>query len=171
MAVATVDGTPPPVNVTVGFVTYPVPGLVITTPITLPEPPTSSVTAMAVAPVPPPPEIVIVGIESSLVGNVVETAFTDRDTTPSVAAGMNFITANGGATSISDFDDGTPGRIIIIRFNDANTTVVNDASGTGAGPIFLSGGANKAFALNQMLVLQMCGGAAPSPWYQIGGEI
>jgi len=54
-------------------------------------------------------------------------AFSDADTTPDVSAGQVFITANTGATTITDFDDGTnhaglqDGRELVVICNDTNT--------------------------------------------------
>jgi hypothetical protein len=64
---------------------------------------------------------VTIGTTLSL-GATNETAFTDGDTTPSVASDCNFVTANTGATSITRLDDVTQGELGIIRVNDANTT-------------------------------------------------
>lgn len=45
-----------------------------------------------------------------------ETGFADADTTPSVLGGSNFRYANvGGATTITDFDDGVTGQVIFVR--------------------------------------------------------
>lgn len=63
-----------------------------------------------------------------------EVTFTANDTTPSVAIGNDFLTANSGATSITTFDDPTIGQVIRVRVNDTNTTFVNSATlvtGTG----------------------------------------
>ncbi|MHC4104603.1 MAG: hypothetical protein ACYSR9_06655, partial [Planctomycetota bacterium] len=51
-----------------------------------------------------------------------EGTFTDADTDPSIKSSVNWATANTGATTIDDFDDGIAGQIIIIRVADANTT-------------------------------------------------
>jgi hypothetical protein len=56
-------------------------------------------------------------------------AFTDADDTPSVAGYINFKTANTGATTITDFDDGFDGQTIKVIINDANTTIDFTASG------------------------------------------
>lgn len=64
-----------------------------------------------------------------------EVTFSANDATPSVGGGSHFVTANGSATSVTTFDDGTEGQEIHIRINDANTTLVNGATlvtGTGA---------------------------------------
>lgn len=54
--------------------------------------------------------------------------FSDGDTTPSVAAGSLFKTANTGATTITMLDDGIVGKIVRVIFGDGNTTV--DFTGT-----------------------------------------
>ena len=54
--------------------------------------------------------------------------FADADTTPSVAGGTSWTSANTGATSITNFDDGTNGQVMFFRFGDANTTLVNGAT-------------------------------------------
>lgn len=55
--------------------------------------------------------------------------FTDGDTTPSVLDEAYFVTANTGATTITDFDDGVAGQQIVVEVGDANTTV--DFTGSG----------------------------------------
>jgi hypothetical protein len=50
-------------------------------------------------------------------------AFTSLDATPSVKGGVCFKTANAGATTITDFDDGIDGQEITVVIDDANTTV------------------------------------------------
>ena len=57
------------------------------------------------------------------------TSFTDGDTTPSVAKGYVFKTVNTGATSITDFDDGYIGQVIIVVFTDADTTLLDLTAG------------------------------------------
>jgi len=51
--------------------------------------------------------------------------FTSLDTTPTIAGGMTFKTANAGGTSITTLDDGIIGQRVTILINDANTTFVN----------------------------------------------
>lgn len=46
----------------------------------------------------------------------------DGDTTPDVRGYTCFTTANTGATTVTGFDGGYPGKVITIRHNDANTT-------------------------------------------------
>lgn len=50
------------------------------------------------------------------------------DTTPSVAGVGVLLSANTGATSITQFDDGSPGQRIVFVFGDANTTLVHGAN-------------------------------------------
>jgi hypothetical protein len=54
--------------------------------------------------------------------------FADGDTTPTVAGGNNFKTANTGATTITTFDNGVEGQIIHVCINDNNTDFTNGAS-------------------------------------------
>jgi len=68
--------------------------------------------------------------------------FIDGDASPSVMDGNLFTTANTGATTITNFDDGWQGQIIYIRCNDANTTLANNANiqtTTGANKLLVSG--------------------------------
>lgn len=59
---------------------------------------------------------------------VIET-FADGDSTPSVIVPTSlYKTANTGATTISDFDDGYVGQVITVHIDDANTTVDFTAS-------------------------------------------
>jgi len=55
-------------------------------------------------------------------------SFADEDATPSVYSGSFFKTANTGATTITNFDDGDESQIIKILIQDANTTI--DFTGT-----------------------------------------
>ena len=57
------------------------------------------------------------------------TTFADADATPSVELGRKFKTANTGATTITDFDDGFAGQEITVIINDGNTTIDFTASG------------------------------------------
>jgi len=57
-------------------------------------------------------------------------AFVDADATPDVSGGTVFITANTGATTITDFDTSlVDGHMIFIIVNDANTTFDLTSSG------------------------------------------
>jgi len=58
------------------------------------------------------------------------TAFSSTDATPDVSNGTVFITANAGATTITDFDtELTNGKIIFVIVNDALTTFDFTSSG------------------------------------------
>jgi parallel beta-helix repeat protein len=54
---------------------------------------------------------------------VTTTAFTSGDTTPSVAGGHRFQTANATPTNIGALDNGHDDQIVTILINDANTTI------------------------------------------------
>ncbi|MCB7129899.1 MAG: hypothetical protein J3T61_10230, partial [Candidatus Brocadiales bacterium] len=82
-----------------------------------------------------------------------ETAFTDGDTTPSVLDGNFFVTSNTGATTISDFNDGFPGQTVILRINDANTTIADNAN------FNLWSGANTTYASSDLIMFQFDGTA------------
>ena len=64
------------------------------------------------------------------------TTFEDADATPTVASARMCRTANTGATTISNFDNGSDGQEIVIQFNDGNTTIAHNAN------IKLQGGQN-----------------------------
>ena len=49
--------------------------------------------------------------------------FSDGDSTPSVADGNMFLTANTASITITDFDGGMSGQPIFIIFGDGNTTI------------------------------------------------
>lgn len=72
--------------------------------------------------------------------------YSNADTTPSVAnTGFMSIT-NSAPTTITNFDDGESGQVIVLFFNDANTTI--DRSNC-----VLSGGVNFVSTANDILVL------------------
>lgn len=79
------------------------------------------------------------------------TALADADTTPSVANGTNFLTANTGATSITTFDDGYNGQVVTLTAGDANTTLVNGAT------LVLADGANFLPSTGDAITLQYNG--------------
>lgn len=60
--------------------------------------------------------------------------FADADTTPTVGAGTIFKTACSSGCTITDFDDGRTGQIIIVHCTEANT-IIDDGT-----PIKVSGG-------------------------------
>lgn len=62
-------------------------------------------------------------------GAVTFATFTDGDTTPSIAGGSHFKTANTAPTTITDFNDPAPGgHEITIVFGDTDTTLQASAS-------------------------------------------
>lgn len=65
-------------------------------------------------------------IKKALAGGDVGT-FADLDTTPSVSNKTVWHTANTGLTTITDFDDET-NKLILIRFDDALTTIAHNAN-------------------------------------------
>lgn len=71
--------------------------------------------------------------------------FANADATPSVSAASFFATNNSGATSITDFDDGTSGQILIVVAGDSNTTIVDGGNLTMAGNFAMGGGDTIAF--------------------------
>jgi len=84
--------------------------------------------------------------------------FTDGDLTPSVANVRMGITANTGATSISTFNDGVIGQTVILRFNDANTTLTHGAT------LQLIGNANFTGASGDMKTFTTDDG---TNWYEV----
>lgn len=72
-------------------------------------------------------------IDGATIFDTALTAFADADTTPSVANGSFFQTANTGATVITTFDGGTTGQEIVVHVNDANTDFDCTASGLVCG--------------------------------------
>jgi len=77
------------------------------------------------------PENVEIVVNRRYPDQIIE-AFTDADATPSVRTNDNnkvYTTANTGATTITDFDDGFIGQVIQVIIDDANTTIDFTASG------------------------------------------
>ena len=64
------------------------------------------------------------------VGTEVSTivSLTDGDATPDVSAGKRFKTANTVATTITNFDGGSLGQLIMILFDDNNTKIQENAN-------------------------------------------
>jgi hypothetical protein len=64
------------------------------------------------------------------------TSFANADATPSVGNAISgfFQTANTGATTITDFDDGYTGQVFVLLINDANTTIQNDGTNIALRP-------------------------------------
>ena len=69
------------------------------------------------------------------------TTFADADAAPSVSGGNLFKTANTGATTITQFDDGVDGQVIRILI-DANTTIQNNANIKNRSGANVTGAAN-----------------------------
>lgn len=67
-------------------------------------------------------------IKAIVSGISIPTAFDVDDATPSVAGNRHFKTANSGATSITTFDDGNNGQLIMIIADDDNTTITPGAT-------------------------------------------
>ena len=86
--------------------------------------------------------------------------YTPGDTTPSVlnASAMNIV--NSGAVSITNFDDGVNGQIIVLRFDDANTTITRANAA-------LAGGANFTSSANDTLTLRFNG----SIWEEVARSV
>lgn len=53
---------------------------------------------------------------------------TDADATPDVSGYSNVLTANTGATTITDFDNPETGHKLRVEFGDANTTIQASAN-------------------------------------------
>lgn len=77
--------------------------------------------------------------------------FPANDATPSVGYANSFQTANTGATTITQFDDGRNGQEIAVRANDANTTVANNVN------ISLQGAVNFVMGNGAVLTLVKMG--------------
>ena len=61
---------------------------------------------------------------------------TDGDTTPDISGYSNVVTANTGATTITNFDNpDANGQDLKITFGDANTTIQHNANIDLMGPI------------------------------------
>lgn len=86
-------------------------------------------------------------------GYSAEITLTSLDTTPSLAGGNYFVTANAGATTITVFDDMKNGQEKWVRVNDANTTL--DLSGT---TMKGNNGSDYVAASGDMLHVKMIGG-------------
>lgn len=83
--------------------------------------------------------------------------FTDGDTSPSVTRAGLYIANNSAPTSITTFDDGTEGQVLMITAENGNTTLVNGAT------LRLAGGVNKTMAQRDVITLVKTG----SEWRQM----
>jgi|TARA_Y100000296_G_C5171878_1_gene257742 hypothetical protein len=79
--------------------------------------------------------------------DLVSTTITDGDTTPTVAAAQLLTTANTSATTITDFDDGGQGQVILLVINDANT-ILNFSTGSLKG----NGGVDRLMASGESVI-------------------
>jgi len=82
--------------------------------------------------------------------------YSGGDTTPSVKNTTYMAVANGGATTITNFDDGYEGQVVTFRFLDSNTTINRNNC-------YLSGGVNFTSSDADTLTLQKRGSA----WYEV----
>jgi hypothetical protein len=63
--------------------------------------------------------------------DVLHTAFTDQDATPSVSGAVSFSTANTVMTTYTDFDDGVQGQWLMLLCTDVYTTIDGGLTKTG----------------------------------------
>lgn len=87
--------------------------------------------------------------------------FTSGDTTPSVADGNMFVVNNLAATTIENFDDADNGKVIFLRFTNANTTI-NSATN-----ILLAGGADFVSSAQDTMMLWRDGDV----WRELGRSV
>ena len=86
--------------------------------------------------------------------------FADADATPSVKGEFGWYnTANTGATTITAFDDGYDGQVIVVYIGDANTTLQDSGGGSS---LVLAGSANWTPAATDNITLRRRGGV----WYE-----
>ena len=83
--------------------------------------------------------------------------FTDLDTSPDVSGGSYFYVTNSAGTTITDFDFGTAGQVLILRFTDGNTTI-NETGNINLSAVFTS-------TANDTLMFIYDGGT--STWYEV----
>lgn len=68
----------------------------------------------------------------------IRTPYHAGDTTPSVMLSYGLDISNSAATTITAFDDGVEGQLIVLNFNDANTTVDRTTCVLAGGANFVS---------------------------------
>ena len=91
--------------------------------------------------------------------------FVDGDVTPDISGGSRFKTANTGATTITDFDNGDAnGQVIIVLFTDGNTTIQDLSNGSN---IRLAGGIDFDFAAYDMTTFEYDG----ADWVERGRNL
>jgi hypothetical protein len=83
--------------------------------------------------------------------------FTDGDTSPSVTKAGLYVANNSSATSITMFDNGVDGQILMVTADNGNTTLVNGST------LRLAGGVNKTMATRDVIQLVHRTGV----WYQM----
>jgi len=83
--------------------------------------------------------------------------YSGGDTSPSVKNTSFMSITNGGATTITNFDDGYEGQVLTLYFSDSNTTINRDNC-------YLSGGVNFVSSNSDTLTLIYKNGK----WYEIG---
>ncbi|MHC4608633.1 MAG: hypothetical protein ACYTAF_17130 [Planctomycetota bacterium] len=88
--------------------------------------------------------------------------FTDADATPSVANADGGVTANTGATTITNLDGATNKRFVIL-FNDGNTTIQDNANINLQGAIDFTGAAGDTLTLVYNSTL--------SAWFEVGRSL
>jgi hypothetical protein len=72
---------------------------------------------------------------------------TAADTTPSAGEISFYVLTNGGAVTITDFDNEVDGQIMYLLFTDANTTIDHNANVKLAGGLDFVGSANDTLTL------------------------
>jgi hypothetical protein len=87
-------------------------------------------------------------------------AYSGGDTSPSVKNTTFMSISNGGATTITNFDDGYEGQVIMLYFTDGNTTINRDNC-------YLAGGTNFTSSADDTLTLQRIG----SNWYEVARSV
>lgn len=86
--------------------------------------------------------------------------YSGGDTSPSVKNTTFMSISNGGATTITNFDDGYEGQVITLYFSDGNTTINRDNC-------YLAGGTNFTSSNADMLTLQLKAGK----WYEVSRSV
>lgn len=84
----------------------------------------------------------------------------NADTSPTVSGVFGLKTANAGATTITFFDDGYSGQLIVLVAGDGNTTVQHDA-----GLIQLTSKSNVKLAAGETMVFIL----SSDIWREVGG--
>jgi len=72
---------------------------------------------------------------------------SDGDVTPSVKNMQSILLTNSAATTITDFDNGTDSQLLIVSFQDANTTISSNANILLQGSSAFTGSTNDTLTL------------------------